>query len=293
MNNTKSILKEQAAYIENNLANFLNKDMPNKLSSAMEYSLMAGGKRLRPILCLSVANLFGVAKDDVLNFACAIEMIHTYSLIHDDLPSMDNDDLRRGKPTCHKAFDEATAILAGDALLTDAFALMMQTNLASERVLKASLEMANASGSAGMVGGQILDMEFTAKNDVNIDMLKSMHSLKTGALIKASCVSGGILAGASEQDLKKIDDYGVYLGLAFQIIDDILDVIGDTKTLGKPVGSDAQNGKMTYPNIVGIDKSYELARHASQQALEALDGFEHEEADFLRGIVNIMLERVI
>ena len=230
-------LKAQAGVVEQWLRTCLrDTDIPPRLREAMEYSLLAGGKRLRPVICLTTAGMFGVPAQPVLPFACALEMIHTYSLIHDDLPCMDNDDLRRGRPTCHKAFDEATALLAGDALLTDAFWFMTQAGcaLASDRVLAAVCEAALAAGGRGMAGGQMLDLQGSG---TDLPSLRRLHALKTGALLRAACTTGALLGGADAHALAAVAAYGEHLGLAFQIVDDILDVVGDVQTLGKNPGS--------------------------------------------------------
>lgn len=279
--------------------------MRERLREAMNYSLLAGGKRLRPVICLSTAALFGQSEKTVVPFAAALEMIHTYSLIHDDLPAMDDDDLRRGKPSCHKAFDEATAILAGDALLTDAFGFMASVGLTSlrsdhdsehagipaDRVLCALAEVAAAAGASGMVGGQILDMECTGANDTSLSTLQQLHALKTGAMFRVACVSGGLLAGAPPDGLSALISYGKALGAAFQIVDDILDTTGDTATLGKPVGSDVDMGKTTYPSLLGLERSRELAQELAQQAVNSLGAFDSSDAAFLRGLAIMLVDR--
>ena len=213
----KSLLKERGKLVESYLATCLDgQEMPPRLRESMLYSLQAGGKRLRPVLCLSCAALCGLKPEDVLPFASAIEMVHTYSLIHDDLPAMDDDDLRRGKPSNHKAFDEATAILAGDALLTDAFAHMCRVELPAGQVLRAVAEFARAAGSSGMVGGQEWDMLYTGLPPVSMAELRRMHAMKTGALLRASCVCGALLAGAADDVCERIGRYGAALGVAFQ-----------------------------------------------------------------------------
>lgn len=266
--------------------------MPDRLRAAMRYSLLAGGKRVRPVLCLSCAALCGGAEDAVLPFAASIEMIHTYSLIHDDLPAMDNDDLRRGKPSNHKAFDEATAILAGDALLTDAFAFMAGTALPPVQVLRAVVTLAEAAGAPGMVGGQVLDMIHTGEGTISLAELRRMHAMKTGALIRAACVSGAQLAGASEAQTAALSSYGAALGAAFQIADDILDVTADTATLGKPAGSDAAQGKMTYPALLGLEQSRILAEEQMTAAVDSLRTYAGPEAEFLRGLARYVVNRV-
>ena len=299
-NIVKTVLARRSALVEAHLESCLEDiHMPERLRMAMNYSLLAGGKRLRPVLCLSSASLFGLPETAAMPFALAIEMIHTYSLIHDDLPAMDDDDLRRGRPSCHRQFDEATAILAGDALLTDAFLFMASSGLnlgsgsplPAGRVLAAIAEIAAAAGSSGMVGGQVLDMECTGQRHVPLDTLRSMHELKTGAMIRVACTSGAILAGSSPQDTAALHRYGEALGVAFQIQDDILDVTGDTATLGKPAGSDAEEEKTTYPSLVGLDESRRLAAEYADKAASALAGYTGEDADFLRGLANLLVTR--
>ncbi len=291
-NEVKKLLSIRGKQVEDWLSSCLD-TLParERLREAMNYSLLAGGKRLRPVLCLSSASLFGLSAEKVLPFACALEMIHTYSLIHDDLPAMDDDDLRRGRPSCHKAFDEATAILAGDALLTDAFAFMASCDLPAQQILSAIRETATAAGSAGMVGGQVMDMEYTGRTGVALDTLRTLHALKTGAMFRAACVTGALLAGASEQDVTALRAYGEALGVTFQIVDDILDETSDTATLGKPTGSDVEMGKTTYPSLIGLDKSRELALKHANQASEALAGFSGPDASFLRGLAVMLVDR--
>lgn len=269
--------------------------LPENLRDAMEYSLFAGGKRIRPVLCLACAELFIANTKPLLPFACAFEFIHTYSLIHDDLPAMDDDDLRRGKPSNHKQFNEATAILAGDALLTDAFALITAENMrdtcSADRLLRALHCLAKAAGSAGMVGGQFYDMEYTGRNTATIEELAHMHAMKTGALLTSPCQCGAILAGASERDIEALTAYGRSLGAAFQITDDILDVVGTEKELGKPVGSDAENNKLTYPALLGLEQSRKLASQHIDKAVAALAVFDNGKTTFLRGLANYILSR--
>ena len=288
----KSLLKSRGRDVEAYLATCLDgRDMPPRLKESMLYSLQAGGKRLRPVLCLSCAVLCGLESHKALPFASAMEMIHTYSLIHDDLPAMDDDDLRRGKPSNHKAFDEATAILAGDGLLTDAFVIMCRAPLAADVLLRAVAELALAAGASGMVGGQEWDMIYTGRSQVSLEELRGMHAMKTGALLRASCVCGGLLAGVGEVALRALGDFGSALGAAFQIADDILDVVADTAALGKPAGSDAEQGKNTYPSLVGLEKSRELARGQADAAQAALAGFAGREADFLRALADYTVTR--
>lgn len=288
----KNYLSSRAEIVEAWLAACLeNRNIPQRLKDSMLYSLQAGGKRIRPVLCLSCASLCGKSEDEVLPFAGAIEMIHTYSLIHDDLPAMDDDDLRRGKPSNHKAFDEATAILAGDALLTDAFGMACTTKTELGFLISALRELSFAAGSSGMVGGQELDMVYTGKKDPCLEDIKLMQRMKTGALIKASCVCGALLAGASSATTEAFASYGNALGAAFQIADDILDMTSDTETLGKPVGSDAKSGKNTYPSLIGISKSRELALAEAKVAKSALSAFDAPEATFLITLADYVVER--
>lgn len=291
----KETLKAYALEVEGYLAECLKgRGIPCGLIEAMEYSLHAGGKRLRPVLCLAFAELYGMDRARVMPFAGAIECIHTYSLVHDDLPAMDNDDLRRGLPTNHVKFGEAAAILAGDGLLTDAFDLMtsVRTDVPAEQVLEAVSEMARAAGAAGMVGGQALDMEYTGRDNVTLEMLKAMHAKKTGALLTSSCTTGAILAGASAEEVEKVRAFGENIGVAFQIVDDILDEIGDEATLGKPVGSDIEEGKVTYPSLIGLDESRNRAQEHIAKAIGQLEGCEGPVADFLRDLAQYIVDRV-
>ena len=320
-------LKSEAAVVEKWLRSCLEKDnIPPGLLKAMEYSLLAGGKRIRPVLCLLSARLCGLDPAAVLPFAGALECIHTYSLIHDDLPAMDDDDLRRGRPSNHKQFDEATAILAGDGLLTDAFALMASVaetdilagelvqldivpeaealdtaarvlrapavSIPADRVLRALILVAEAAGSPGMVGGQFLDMQYTARRDVTLLELAAMHAMKTGAMLRVACESGAVLAGADREALDALTAYGTALGAAFQITDDILDETGDEATLGKPVGSDASQNKCTYPSLLGLEKSRELALAHSERAAGALASFDGSAAALMRGLAAYIVNRV-
>ena len=241
--------------------------------NAMRYSLMLGGKRLRPVLLLEFCRLVCGEYKKALNFACALEMIHTYSLIHDDLPSMDNDDLRRGMPTNHKVYGEAMAILAGDALLNKAFEIVADYKMegvSDSQVLRAMSYLAKTSGSDGMIGGQVVDIE--SRNE-DIELLRYLHSLKTGALIRAAGVCGAILAGATDEEIAAIDDFCLNLGIAFQIQDDILDAYGNEEELGKPIGSDAENGKSTYITLCGLEKAQILCKDYTEKALHAICRF--------------------
>lgn len=253
-------------------------DAPQKkLYEAMNYSIFAGGKRLRPMIMMMTAKMLGKSPDTVLPFACAMEMIHTYSLIHDDLPAMDNDDLRRGKPTNHKVFGEAEAILAGDALLTKAFEVVSgydADGVEKSRVLRAINVLAVSAGSEGMVGGQDIDIYGDLSD---LEKLRYMHSLKTGAIIRASGVIGAILSGADEKQINAVDEYCYNLGIAFQIQDDLLDVLGNEESLGKPIGSDADNNKSTYVTLCGTEKSQELQEEYIKKAKASLSIFSNNE----------------
>ena len=264
-----------------------------RLIAAMRYSLMAGGKRLRPVLCLAGAEAVGGKPEDALGAACALEMIHTYSLIHDDLPAMDNDDLRRGKPTCHIAFDEATAILAGDALLTMAFQILSSVKHIDERQISKCFSVfhriACAAGYEGMIEGQMRDI--AAENtSLSLDELEKLHALKTGALIEASVHAGALLGGGSLDQIEQLEIYARCIGLAFQVKDEVLNVEGDPEIMGKGVGTDEIHKKSTYPSIMGLEKSKSFARELVNQALQALESFDHR-SDSLRAIASYIVER--
>ncbi|MHB8157538.1 MAG: polyprenyl synthetase family protein [Desulfocucumaceae bacterium] len=266
---------------------------PEIIHEAARYSLFAGGKRLRPVLALAAAEITGGGVKDILPAACALELIHTYSLIHDDLPAMDNDDLRRGMPTCHKKYGEAIAILAGDALLTKAFELISECPLSgaitSARLLRVVSELSAAAGTAGLIGGQVVDILSTSQN-TGRETLVYIHKNKTGAMYRASVRSGAILSGAGEEDLAKLTGYAEHLGMAFQISDDILDITGDEKSIGKPVQSDIKNNKATYPSLYGLDNAKIMARQEVAEALKMLDAYD-KKADFLRKLVEFVVER--
>ncbi len=291
----KSDLVEQARAVDGYLQGCLQMDyFPPELRKAMEYSLLAGGKRIRPVLCLAWAQMLGASRDEVLPFAAALELVHTYSLIHDDLPAMDNDDLRRGLPTSHKVFGEAVAILAGDALLTQAFSMMLGCSLPDNKLIAASREVADAAGPGGMVGGQCLDVMATGKGDMDLEALKKMHSMKTGALIRASCKSGAILASHGQNtptNIQNASEYGTYIGLAFQIVDDILDVTGDEKSLGKPAGSDESGNKSTYPRFLGLEKSRKLAQESADTAKYRLKNYHGQQKKFLENLAQYIVDR--
>ena len=264
--------------------------LDDKLRASMAYSLMAGGKRLRPILLMAAADAVGADGTKFITAACALEMIHTYSLIHDDLPAMDNDDYRRGKLTNHKAYDEGTAILAGDALLTLAFSVILrQQDVPAERLLRIVDEISRSAGAEGMVGGQMLDLEAENRR-ISMEELQRVHMGKTGALFRAALRSGAILAGASEQQLAALTAYADHFGLAFQITDDILDVVGAAEDIGKPVGSDEKNHKSTYVTLTSLDEAQSLARQTVESAVDALHIF-GDEAAFLRELVLYLVRR--
>ncbi len=270
---------------------------PRRLHQAMRYSLFAGGKRIRPVLALAAAEVVGGKVLAAMPVACGIEMIHTYSLIHDDLPAMDDDDLRRGRPTCHKVFGEAMAILAGDALLTHAFYVMGDFSLypsevEAPRVLKAVKEVALAAGPLGMVGGQVVDLEMEGRvlEDGAEDALEWIHIHKTARMIEVSLKAGALVAGAGDEVTTLLEDYGRHIGLAFQVVDDILGCQGDAEKLGKPVGRDHERGKLTYPALYGVDASYRRARELVEEAVGLLDPL-GERAWFLRDLAYYIVER--
>jgi geranylgeranyl diphosphate synthase type II len=259
----------------------------------MAYSLFAGGKRLRPVLCMAGASVVGADDRAVLPVACALEFIHTYSLIHDDLPAMDDDDLRRGKPTCHKVFGEAMAVLAGDGLLTEAFHLMTDpeiTDRVPPRTLIRVIRMiALAAGPAGMVGGQAVDIRSEGER-IDLDLLAFMHAHKTGALITASVAAGALLGLGNPFQIRALTEYGKKIGAAFQISDDILDVEGDSLAMGKQTGADERKGKATYPALVGLPRAKEIQSGLVEEAIIALDGF-GKEAEPLRHLARYIIER--
>ena len=268
----KAEWEKRRALVEEGLVRELRTDeaFDARLAESMEYSLTAGGKRLRPILLMAAADAAGGRGEDYLTSACAVEMIHTYSLIHDDLPAMDDDDYRRGKLTNHKVYGAGLATLAGDALLTMAFELLArQQGVPAETMLRVVREISEAAGANGMVGGQALDLASEGKR-IDMDTLRRMHMAKTGALFRASVRSGAILGGADEIQLAALTEYAEAFGLAFQITDDILDVTGDAAAIGKPVGSDERNHKSTYVTLTSLEEAKRLAREAADRAHEAL-----------------------
>ncbi len=288
--------QKQAFYstiVEESLANSITMETPYyiRLKEAMLYSLMAGGKRLRPSLALATAEIFEKEPREVIAFACAIEMIHTYSLIHDDLPAMDNDDYRRGKLTNHKVFGEAMAILAGDALLNLAYETMIKDALTGNSMakLKAMEVISRYAGSLGMIGGQVIDLNGEGRR-VDSDELKAMHKLKTGALIKAPVEASAIISGAGEKEFAALSNYAANLGLAFQIKDDILDVEGSMEEMGKKPGSDALCDKSTYVTLYGLDKSKQLLQDVTGEGIAFLADF-GSRADFLRELASALATR--
>jgi geranylgeranyl diphosphate synthase type II len=288
----KNYLKQRKSLVEVALDNSLPIIRPERVYESMRYSLLAGGKRLRPILCLATCELTGGTIEMAIPTACALEMIHTMSLIHDDLPAMDNDDYRRGKLTNHKVFGEDVAILAGDALLTYAFEYVAtQTkNVPAERLLKVIARLAKTVGAQGLVGGQIVDLESEGKTDITEETLTFIHSHKTGALLESSVVTGAILAGASDEDVNKLSRYACNIGLAFQIIDDILDITATGEELGKTAGKDLQAQKATYPSLWGLEESRIKAQQLVDAAIEELTSF-GAGAEPLRAIAHFITTR--
>lgn len=273
--NLSAYLQEQQTIVEAALNRAIPVIYPEKIYEAMRYSLLAGGKRLRPILCLATCQMAGGNTEMSLPTACALEMIHTMSLIHDDLPAMDNDDYRRGKLTNHKVYGEDIAILAGDGLLAYAFEFVAANtqNVPAERVLQVIARLGKAVGAAGLVGGQVVDLESEAKTDVSIETLNFIHNHKTAALLEACVVCGGILAGTSAEDLDRLSRYAQNIGLAFQIIDDILDITATGEELGKTAGKDLQAQKVTYPSLWGIEESKNQAQQLITTAIAQLQPY--------------------
>jgi geranylgeranyl diphosphate synthase type II len=288
-------LDEKRAIVEEALNRFFPRPEgpATDVVEAMRYSLFAGGKRLRPILCMAGASAVGGDESNALPVACALELIHTYSLIHDDLPAMDDDDMRRGKPTCHKVFGDAVAVLAGDGLLTEAFHLMgrgdVSGHVSPPVLLEAITMIASAAGNQGMVGGQVVDIQSEGKG-VDASLVEFIHTHKTGALITASVASGALIGGGTAGQVASMKAYGQKIGLAFQIADDILDIEGDTRTLGKGVGNDARKKKITFPSVLGLEKSKETQQSLIKDAVDLLESFDHR-ADPLREIALYIIER--
>ncbi len=292
--NLNHYLKEKKKAVDLFLKHYITskknqKDCPPHLVKAMKYALMAGGKRVRPILCIASYEAVGGTSDNILPAATALELIHTYSLIHDDLPAMDDDDFRRNQPTTHKAFGEAAAILAGDALLTDAFAIISEAEAAPKTLINVIKELSFGSGPGGMVGGQAVDIMLEGKR-ANKKELHYIHTHKTGALIRASVRIGAIMGTASPAKLKALTEFGEKIGLAFQVIDDILDITGTKEELGKSTGADNERGKNTYPSIFGLDSSKDIAEQLINESVSALTIFNHK-AEALAEIARYVLSR--
>lgn len=291
----KHYLRERLALVDRELDICLPREdvLPVSLHKAMRYSVFAGGKRIRPVLMIAACEAVGGNVERVLPAACAMEMIHTYSLIHDDLPAMDDDDFRRGRPTNHRVFGEATAILAGDALLTEAFALLSDpqrnAGVPAEVCCRVLHTIARCAGSQGMVGGQVVDMESEGKA-IDLPTLQYIHTRKTGALILAAIQAGALLGGADESSLAALSSYGEAAGLAFQIADDVLDVVGDQEILGKDVGSDQERGKATYVALLGLDEARRRAGELRDLAVSALAPL-GAPAEPLRRIAHYIVDR--
>ena len=290
----KSSLKYRVDYIEKLLKEYMpeEKGYQKTIFEAMNYSLKAGGKRLRPILTLEACRIVGGNEEDVIPFAIAIEMIHTYSLIHDDLPALDDDDLRRGRPTNHKVYGDAMAILAGDGLLNYAFEIMLSSSIGKEnpaKYLNAINEIAKSSGVYGMIGGQVVDIESEDKN-IEMEKLDFIHLNKTAAIIVGCMRAGAIIGDATEEQLENITKYATNIGLSFQIADDILDITGDESKLGKKVGSDIDNNKSTYPSLIGLEKSKEIANDLINEAKTRISNIKGD-TEFLNDLAEYIVAR--
>jgi geranylgeranyl diphosphate synthase type II len=289
----KAYLEDRQGIVEDALQRYIpENDVPAEIYEAVRYSVFNGGKRIRPILCMAASEAVGGDLAPVMPVACALELIHSYSLIHDDLPSMDNDDFRRGKPTCHKVFGENIAILAGDALLTEAFALLScseKVMFSAEKRLAVIQEIAHAAGIGGMVGGQALDV-ISEKKGADEKTLQEIHRRKTGALIVAAVRSGALMGNAGKDNIQVLTEYATHVGLAFQIADDILNVEGDSRQMGKDTGSDAARNKTTYPSLLGIPLAKEKLNQHIDAALSSLSGFD-ERAMPLMVIAKYIKER--
>lgn len=290
----KQHLKEKASFIENVLKEYMPKEegYQKTVIEAMNYSLSAGGKRLRPILTLEACKVVGGNEEEAIPFAIAIEMIHTYSLIHDDLPALDNDDLRRGRATNHKVYGEAMGILAGDALLNYAFEVMLAGSINKEnpeKYLKAINEIAKGAGIYGMIGGQVVDVESENKQ-IEKEKLDYIHMNKTAAMMVGCMRAGATIGGANSEQMEEITKYAKNIGLSFQIVDDILDIVGDEAKLGKKVGSDIENHKSTYPSLLGLDKSKEIAHNLIDEAKKSIEKLS-DNVDFLKGLAEYIIDR--
>ena len=275
MNDYKEEFNEYINIANNRLSQLLS-DGGDIVCKAMRYSVENGGKRIRPVLAMSAFQMCGGNINDVVDLACALEMIHTYSLIHDDLPCMDNDNMRRGKPSCHIAFGEEYALLAGDALLTYAFEIAAKANISDTKKVKAIACLAENAGFMGMVGGQVIDLQSEGKK-ISYDTLRKMHSLKTGALIRCAVKLGCICADADEEKMQALETYADNIGYAFQVVDDILDVTSSQEVLGKPIGSDAECGKTTYVTLFGVERAKEIAAEFTENAVKSISKYENSE----------------
>ncbi|MCY8954562.1 (2E,6E)-farnesyl diphosphate synthase [Bacillus cereus] len=288
-----TFLKESKTFVEEKLVSYANElQCPSVLREAMAYSLEAGGKRLRPLLLFATLQAFGKERNLGVGAACALEMIHTYSLVHDDLPCMDDDDLRRGKPTNHKVFGEAMAVLAGDGLLTYAFQVIMayeQKEISAEKKVRLVLELAKAAGPEGMVGGQVADMEAEGKR-LTIDELEYIHKHKTGKLLEFAVLAGAILSDATEEQEEKLLTFAKYIGLAFQIRDDILDVEGTEEEIGKPIGSDLSNEKSTYTTLFTVDRAKDILEETIAEAKGAISSLQLQD-EYLLSICDLIAKR--
>lgn len=292
MTNTEfeNILANDQRLVENALPSFLPSALngQEEVVEAMKYSLTNGGKRLRPVLALEFCKACGGDRHDALEGACAVEFVHTYSLIHDDLPCMDNDDFRRGKPSCHKEFSEEIALLAGDGLLTHAFQIISDSDMTAAAKAKAVSLLAENAGVGGMLGGQVLDLKYEI-GDPTVKELLTVHKMKTGALIAAACIMGCIAAGADSAKIAAASKFAYYIGIAFQIKDDILDVVGNSDKLGKPVGSDAENNKTTYVTKVGLTKAQSDVELLTQKGLKQLEVF--DDSEFITMLADKLINR--
>lgn len=292
MTNTEfeNIFANDQRLIENSLPSFLPSALngQDEVVEAMKYSLINGGKRLRPILTLEFCRACGGDRHDAIEPACAVEFVHTYSLIHDDLPCMDNDDFRRGKPSCHKEFSEDIALLAGDGLLTHAFQIISDSDMNDSAKAKAVSLLAENAGVGGMLGGQVLDLKYEI-GDPTVKELLTVHKLKTGALIAAACIMGCIAAEADAGKIAAASKFAYYIGIAFQIKDDILDIVGSSEKLGKPVGSDAENNKTTYVTKVGLTKAQSDVELLTQKGLKELEVF--EDSEFITMLADKLINR--
>ena len=282
-------MKELISLVDKKLDEYLQIEYPEDIFKAMKYTLMLPGKRLRPVMCLETVRMLGGDIEKALPTACAIEMLHVQSLIHDDLPCMDNDDFRRGKPSCHKAFSEDMALLAGDALLTEAFSVAANADVDDSVKVKAVLTLSQMAGFSGMLGGQVIDLSFV-KNPPDLEALCDMYARKTGCLLRAAAIIGATVGGANEVEVNNADLFAQKVGLAFQIIDDILDVVADPELLGKPVGSDDKNQKTTFVSLLGLEGAKIEAKKLTDEALLILDGF-NGNTENMKAITKYLLDR--